>query len=191
MCWSVKLRSHAAKKMSFSLQSPILCIPCVRVIRSESPSQIPSDFPFTAPPAVMSQQPSANDNSNFTMDIVASGGPSFQLSTSSFLARFASLWMLLILFPFFEYYDAGTPSTNLGESTANDVSTYMSQTCPWILYFNNFGPRAQRNLPFFIPFIFTSHMTCWRPATGRLLTMSLKQWSRRRALGKCTVPTGN
>jgi hypothetical protein len=42
----------------------------------------------------------------------------------------------------------------LGESTANDVSTYMNWTCPRILYFDDFGPRAQRNLPFFFPSFF-------------------------------------
>jgi hypothetical protein len=41
-----------------------------------------------------------------------------------------------------------------GESTANDVSTYMNQTCPRILYFDDFGPRTQRTLPFFVPSLF-------------------------------------
>jgi hypothetical protein len=42
----------------------------------------------------------------------------------------------------------------LGESTANDVSTYMNPTCPRILYFDDFGPRTQRNLPFLVPSLF-------------------------------------
>ena len=44
----------------------------------------------------------------------------------------------------------------------------MNWTCPRILYFLDFGPRAERNPPFFHPFFFTSHMTCWHPRTGRL-----------------------
>ena len=44
--------------------------------------------------------------------------------------------------------------SKLGESTANDVSTYMDQTCPRILYFDDFEPRTQRNLPFFVPSLF-------------------------------------
>jgi hypothetical protein len=30
----------------------------------------------------------------------------------------------------------------------------MNQTCPRILYFDNFGPRTQRNLPCFVPSLF-------------------------------------
>jgi hypothetical protein len=30
----------------------------------------------------------------------------------------------------------------------------MNQTCPRILYFDDFGPRPQRNLPFFVPSLF-------------------------------------
>ncbi len=48
----------------------------------------------------------------------------------------------------------GTAGIKLGESTANDVSTYMNPTCPRILYFDDFGPRTQRNLPFFVPSLF-------------------------------------
>jgi hypothetical protein len=36
----------------------------------------------------------------------------------------------------------------LGQSTGNDVSTYMNWTWPRILYFTGFGPRTERNLSF-------------------------------------------
>jgi hypothetical protein len=60
--------------------------------------------------------------------------------------------------------------SNLGQSTANDVSSYMNWTCPGILYFYDFGPRAERNFPFLILFFSTFHMTCWRRTTGRLFS---------------------
>jgi hypothetical protein len=70
----------------------------------------------------------------------------------------------------------------LGGSTAKDVSTYMNQTCPRILYIDDFGPRAQRNLPFSSLPSFTSLMTCWRPTTGRLLSSDSRLFFHRCSL---------
>jgi hypothetical protein len=58
--------------------------------------------------------------------------------------------------PIYQVYNNiwGWGASKLGESTANDVSTYMNQTCPRILYFDDFGQRTQRNLPFFVPSLF-------------------------------------
>jgi hypothetical protein len=69
-----------------------------------------------------------------------------------------------------------------GESTANDVSTYMNPTCPRILYVDGFGPPTQRNLPFLSLLSFTSLMTCWRCTTGRLLPLDSRLFFHRCSL---------
>ncbi len=72
----------------------------------------------------------------------------------------------------------------LGESTANDVSTYMDLPCPRTLYFLDFGPLAKRNSFFFSLFFSATHSTGWRPSAGRLFSLDSRQFLPKMLLGR-------